>query len=165
MDAQMTSAEFDAEIARNRLLAECKQKGFARLATLGHFSGGIKLSKKKAAPDNTPEEFAQEASRLVNEGVMSISAAADKFGRNSADLRYYCNKFGLALGNKRKRRKTWDYDAMLPKIQRLINRKGLKLAHAAQKLECSTFIVTRIITAKGYKYDPKAIKIRKAKKS
>ena len=96
---------------------------------------------------------------------MSISAAANKFGRNSADLRYYCNKFGLVLGNKRKRRKTWDYDEMLPKIQRLINREGMKLAHAAQKLECSTFIVTRIIRAKGYKYDPKAIKIRKVKKS
>ena len=39
MDAQMTSAEFDSELARHRLLAECKAKGFARLATLGHFDG------------------------------------------------------------------------------------------------------------------------------
>ena len=160
MDAQITDEEWEAQRKRNKLLHDCKTKGFARLNELGHLNGGIKIKKDKAAPNYSPLEFAQLASKMVNEG-MSLTKACSQFGRESGDLRHYCKKFGIQLNRKQRE---WDYAATFPKLQRLVNRQGYRLKTAARKLNGSPALMMRVIESHGYKYDSKTVKIRKVKK-
>ncbi len=159
LDSQLTSAEFDAYRKRSKFLHDCKTKGFARLKKLGNLAGGIELSKTKSAPQHTPLEFATEAAALVN-GGMPITKACEKFGRNSGDLRYYCNKFGIKLDRANR---TWDHDAMFPKIRHLISRQGYRMKDAARKLDATPGVLAGILKTHGYEYDAKTIKIRKIK--
>lgn len=85
MESQMTSAEFDAAIQRNKILHDCKTKGFKHLSSLGHKLGGIsnKAKKKKMHQGKqfqTPKDDRIAKVRAVNklrrEGVIARSAAA-----------------------------------------------------------------------------------------
>ncbi len=157
LDAQMTSKEFDDAVARNKLLHDCKTKGFADLERLGL----IENVKRREKPNYTHLEFAQMGAKMVNEQGRSIKDVCDQFGRNNADLRHFCNKFGIAL---KKRQKRWDYDEAFPKIQRMVNRYGYRLGDVARKLDTSACVLLRILRSKGYKYNAQTIKIRKVKK-
>ena len=159
MDAQITSKEFDDAIARNKLLHDCKTKGFKELESLGL----IKQVEKKAAPNYSPLEFAQLASKMVNNG-MTITAATAEFGRNPGDLKYYCNKFGLEYKATLSKRQ-WDYDATYKRIYHFINRKGYRVKDVAKKLECSSKLIMDIIGSKGRRYNAKTIKIERVKQS
>jgi hypothetical protein len=161
LDSHITSAQFDAAVAHNRFLHDCKTKGFKRLQAIGRFGGGIELKEKTTAPEHTPLEFAQQAADMVNNHGASITKACEKFGRNPGDLRYYCNKFGVKLNRKMR---TWDYDATFPIILKLINSQGCRMKDASRKLECSPKLMLDILASKGYKYDAKTVKIRKIKK-
>ena len=161
MDAQITSKEFDESIARNKFLHECKTRGFKHLQSRGHLKGGIQLAEKKAAPNFSPLEFAQLASKMVNNG-MTITAATAEFGRNPGDLKYYCNKFGIEYRATLTKRQ-WDYDATYKRIYHFINRQGYRLKETAAKLDCSPKLITDILGSKGRKYNAKTIKIEKVK--
>lgn len=161
MDAQITDAEWEAQRQRNKLLHDCRTKGFARLAMLGQFKGGIKISAKKAARDHTPLEFATIGARLVNDENWTRTKVCKKFGRNVADLRYYCDKFGIDLDRNKR---TWDYDATYRRIYHFINREGFRMKDAASKIGCSPKVILDILKAKGRKYNAKTVKIEKIKK-
>lgn len=162
MDAQITDAEFDEAIARNKFLHECKTKGFKRLQSMGFLSGGIKLSESKPAPQHDPIDFARDGAERVNNGETIRSVCAE-YGRNAGDLRYFCSKFGIQIKPTRAKR-TWDYDKTYLKIRRMINGKGYRLKDVARKLECSTRLVVTVIESKGCKYNAKEIKIERIKK-
>ena len=162
MDSQITSKEFDEAIARNKFLHECKRKGFKQLQSLGHLSGGIKLSESKPAPAHDPIDFAKDGAERVNNGE-SIKTVCSEYGRNAGDLRYYCGKFGIYIKPTRARR-TWDYDKTYVKVRRLINGQGYRLKDVARKLGCSTRLVVTVIESKGCKYNAKEIKIERIKK-
>ncbi len=148
---------------QSKLLRDCKRYGFKRLESAGHLKGGIKLSKDKAAPDHTPLEFAQRASKMVNDG-MRISDAANEFSRNPSDLHYYCNKFGITLNSKFKR-KEWDHVATYRRIRRFLNERGYNIKDTAAKIKCSPKLITNIIAAQGRFYNVKTKKIERIKKS
>lgn len=148
---------------QSKFLRECKTKGFKLLESRGHLKGGIKQSVDKAAPEHTPLEFAQRASNMVNEG-MRISEAANKFGRSPGDLRYYCDKFGITLESKFKR-KEWDHDATYRRIRRFLNERGYNIKNTAAKIKCSPKLITNIIAAQGRFYNVKTKKIEKIIKS
>ena len=157
MDAQITDKEFDEQIAKNKLLHDCKTKGFKDLESMGL----IRQVTKKAAPNFSPLEFAQLASKMVNNG-MSITAASAEFGRNAGDLRHYCNKFGIEYKSRFTKRQ-WDYDKTYVKIRRLINEQGYRLKDAARKLDAAPALLMRIIKIKGRKYNAATIKIERIK--
>ena len=161
LDSQITDAEWEANRSRNKLLHDCKTKGFARLSRLGAFHGGIEISEKESAPEHTTLEFAKEAASLVNDQGWSIVRACEKFGRNPGDLRYYCDKFGVGLDRKMR---TWDHEAMFPKIRHLISRQGYRMKDAARELDATPGVLAGILKTHGYEYDAKTIKIRKIKK-
>lgn len=162
LDAQITDAAFKRGIERNKILHDCKTKGFKNLQSMGHLSGGIRLSKMKpAAPEHTPFEFAQKGSQMVREGK-SISQAAAAFGRNAGDLKYYCNKFGIHYESKFKK-KQWDYDATYRRIRRLMNQQGYNIKATSLKIKGSTKLVTNIIASKGRFYNVKTKKIERIK--
>ena len=148
---------------QSKLLRDCKRYGFKRLESAGHLKGGIKLSKDKAAPKHTPLEFAQRASKMVNDG-MRISEAANEFGRSPSDLRYYCNKFGITLNWKFKR-KEWDHVATYRRIRRFLNERGYNIKDTAAKIKCSPKLIKTIIAAQGRFYNVKNKKIERIKKS
>ena len=148
---------------QSKFLRECKTKGFKLLESRGHLKGGIKQSVDKAAPKHTPLEFAQLASKMVNDG-MRISEAANEFGRSPSDLRYYCNKFGITLNCKFKR-KEWDHVATYRRIRRFLNERGYNIKNTAAKIKCSPKLITTIIAAQGRFYNVKTKKIEKIKKS
>jgi len=157
MDAQITDKEFDEQIAKNKLLHDCKTKGFKDLEAMGL----IRQVAKKAAPNYSPLEFAQLASKMVNNG-MSVTAACAEFGRNAGDLRHYCNKFGIEYKSRFTKRQ-WDYDKTYVKIRRLINEKGYRLKDAARKLDAAPALLVRIIKTKGRKYNAATVKIERIK--
>ena len=162
LDAQITDAEFKRGIERNKILHDCKTKGFKNLQSMGHLSGGIRLSKMEpAAPEHTPLEFAQKGSQMVQEGK-SISQAAAAFGRNAGDLKYYCNKFGIHYESKFKK-KQWDYDATYRRIRRFMNERGYNIKDTALKIKGSTPLVTNILASKGRFYNVKTKKIERIK--
>lgn len=163
MDAQITDAEWEAQRKRNKLLHDCKTKGFDRLKKLGQFSGGIELSKNRSAAQHLPIEFATLGAKMVNEDGRTIKSVCDEFGREHADLRYYCNKFGIELEAKRSKRRSWDYDATYTKIRRMVNEHGYRLSDVGKKLDASPALLMKIIKTKGRIYDAKKIKIRKQK--
>jgi len=161
MDAQLTSAEFDAAIARNKLLYDCKKKGFKHLESIGHHCGGINQAKNKSKPNCSPLEFAKLATRLIQDG-MSLKEATERFGRNAGDLKYYCRKFGIEYKPKFKK-KQWDYEKTYLKIRILINEKGYRLKDVAKKLDTSPKLITNIIKSKGRRYNAKKIKVERIK--
>jgi len=84
MESQITSAEFDASIKRNKLLHDCKTKGFKHLMKLGHDFGGISkdaANKKMHAGKQfqTPKDERLAKVRAINklrrEGANARSAA------------------------------------------------------------------------------------------
>ena len=101
LDSQITDAEWERNRSRHKLLHDCKTKGFARLAVLGRFKGGISI-KKTAVRNRTHREFAEQAAELVNDEGYSLTKASDLFGRNPGDLRYHCRQFGIELRKIRK---------------------------------------------------------------
>jgi len=84
MEAQMTSEEFDASIKRNKLLHDCKTKGFKHLMKLGYDFGGISKraankkmhsGRKFKMPKDERIAKVRAINKLRREGVMAISAA------------------------------------------------------------------------------------------
>ena len=54
MDSQITEEEFDRGIERNKLLHDCKTKGFKHLQKLGPLDGGVGI---KVKPESHPHEW------------------------------------------------------------------------------------------------------------
>jgi hypothetical protein len=159
MEAQMTSAEFDAAIARNKLLHDCETKGFKHLKSMGANFGGITLKKRKSSLGMSGSEFAAMGAKLVNSGKSTITEWAEKCGRNAGDLRYYCDKYGIELARKRGTYRRCDYETVFPSAKKLINDDGMTLKHAAEALSTSTCRLRYAFKAKGYAYDAKARKV------
>ena len=159
LDAQTTDAEWERNRKHAKLLHDCKTKGFDRLKT----SGLITFPETKKAVTVSPEVFAKEASDLVKNEGWSLKAACEKYGRNDGDLRYYCRKFDIPLERKMEKRRTWDYVKVLAQAKRYINQQGFRMSEMAKRLDCSPALITDALKAHGYKYDAKAVKIRKVK--
>ena len=159
LDAQITDAEWERNRKQAKLLHDCKAKGFGRLKA----SGLITFPETNRAVTVSPEVFAKEASDLVKNEGWSLKAACEKYGRNDGDLRYYCRKFDIPLERKMEKRRTWDYVKVLAQAKRYINEKGFRMSEMAKKLNCSPSLICDVLKTHGYKYDAKAIKIRKVK--
>jgi hypothetical protein len=162
MDAQITDKEFDESVARNKLLHDCKTKGFKRLQSLGPYAGGVGIKPKPKVVRVEAYEFANMGAKLVNEGKITISAWAEQCGRNPGDLRYYCNKFGIELNRKMNTER--DHDKIYVKARQMINRDGRRLKYVAERCGCSTTLLTTIFKNRGRVYNPKTVKIEKGNK-
>lgn len=158
MESQISSQEFDDAVAKNKLLHDCKQKGFSKLLSLGHQSGGISKMKRKRVVLLSDIEFATMGAAEVNAGKTSIGGFAKAHGRNPSDLRYYCEKFGIDLVRKKKR-DTLDHDKLYAKARQLINVDGLKLATAVKKCGCSVTLMRKIFTARKRVYNKRTNKL------
>ena len=164
MDAHITDKEFDKGIARNKLLHECKTKGFKRLERLGRFNGGFKKPVADTRP--TPEaqsEIAMKATELINEGGLTLAEVSRQMNCSAGSITYYCNKFGIRLGEVK--RKVWDHAEVCAFARRRVNRRGYRLSEVARKLGATPPLVINALKSQGYKYDAQLIKIRKVKKS
>ncbi len=155
----MTEEEFDAAVRRNKLLHDCKTKGFRRLQTLGPHAGGIGIKPKKKTIRMDAFEFATMGAKLVNSGQSSIQAWADQAGRNPGDLRYYCNKFGIELVYKIPRH--IDRDKVYLKLRQAINRDGRRMKDAAKRAGVSPTFVRTLLKERGRVYNPTTVKIEK----
>jgi len=160
MDAQMTDEEFDAAIARNKLLHDCKTKGFRRLQTLGPHAGGVGIKPKAQIVRVDAFEFANMGAKLVNEGKTTITAWANQCGRNPGDLRYYCDKFGIEL--VRKMNPDIDHDKIYEKARRLINSNGIRMNPTALRCGVSVTFLRTLFHSRGRVYNQKTIKLEKA---
>ena len=163
MTPHLSDKQMREWLDQSKFLRECKTKGFKFLESKGHFKGGITQSVDLAAPEHTPLEFAQRASKMVNDG-MRISEATAVFGRSPGDLRYYCDKFDIQFESKFKR-KEWDYNATYKRISRYMNTVGLNIKQTSIKLGCSPKLVTNILASKGRFYNIKTNKIERITKS
>ena len=159
MEAQMTSAEFDGIIKRNKLLHDCKNKGFKHLKAMGANFGGITLKKRKSSLGMSGYEFAMMGAKLVNSGKSTITEWAEKCGRNAGDLRYYCDKYKIELVRKHGSYRRCDYETIFPAAKKLINEEGMTLKYAAEALSASTCRLRYAFKAKGHAYDAKARKV------
>ena len=162
MDAQITDKQFDAAVARNKLLHDCKTKGFKRLKSLGRFAGGIEVKEPPKTIQMDPFEFASMGAKLVNEGKMSIKSWAEQCGRNAWHLRYYCDKYGIEL--KRKAIPADERERIYVKARQLINRYGNRLNVTAQRCGVSATFLHDIFRSKGRVYNAKTIRIERIKK-
>ena len=163
MTPHLSAKQMREWLDQSKFLRECKTKGFKLLESRGHLKGGIKQSVQKSAPKHTPLEFAQLASKMVNDG-MRISKATAAFGRSPGDLRYYCDKFDIQCDPKFKR-KEWDYNATYKRIQRHMNVRGLNIKQTSIKIGCSPKLITNILASKGRFYNIKTKKIERITKS
>ena len=162
LEAQMTSAEFDAAVRRNKLLHDCKTKGFKRLQTLGPHAGGVGIKPKQKTVRMDAFEFATMGAKLVNSGQSSIQAWADQAGRNPGDLRYYCNKFGIELVYKSP--PNINRDKVYLKLRQAVNRDGRRLKDAARRAGVSPTFVRTLLKERGRFYNAKTVKIERIKK-
>ena len=162
MDAQITDKEFNEGIARNKILHDCKTKGFPDLERRGLIRKPAKKEVKVITLSN--EDFATMGAAAVNAGKTSIAAFCRQHGRNNADLRYYCDKFGIDLVRKIKRENKHDHGKIYRAARRLINQQGYRLSNAAKKLKVSpTFIIT-VLRENKCTYNAKTVKVEKVKK-
>ncbi len=162
LEMHLSSAEFDAAVARNKLLHDCKTKGFKRLQALGWHAGGVDIKEKPKVVRMDPYEFATMGANLVNARKITIAAWADQCGRNPGDLRYYCNKFGIEL--VRKTIATDEREKIYVKARQMINRYGNRLNVAAQRCGVSATFLHDLFKSKGRVYNSKTIKIERIKK-
>ena len=157
----MTEEEFDAAVRRNKLLHDCKVKGFKHLERLGVLAGGVKQKKKPKTVRMDAFEFATMGAKLVNSGQSSIQKWADQAGRNPGDLRYYCNKFGIELVYKIPRH--IDRDKVYLKLRQAINRDGRRMKDAAKRAGVSPTFVRTLLKERGRFYNATTVKIEKVK--
>ena len=162
MDAQVSDKEFDESVKRNRLLHECKTKGFSHLEALGSKFGGISKPKDDEPKIRVSDfEFANMGAQMVNSGKMTISEWTSQCGRGCGDLRYYCDKYEIYL--VRKRNTPVDRKDIYQKARRMINQSGYRLEKTARRLQCSRTLLRNILKEHGKVYNPKAIKLEKIK--
>ena len=161
MDAQMTSEEFDAAVARNKLLHDCKTKGFKHLQKLGPLDGGVGLKKKPDVIRMNGYDFARVGAKLINEGQTTKAEWARKCGRNAGDLRYYCDKYGIEL--VRKLNQPIDHEKVYIKARQMINRDGRRMKDTAYRCGVSTTFLRNLFQSKGRAYNATTIKVEKVK--
>ena len=162
MDAQITDKEFDRGIERNKLLHDCKTKGFKHLQKLGPLDGGVGIKVKPEVIRMNGYDFARVGAKLVNEGNVTITKWAEQCGRNPGDLRYYCDKYGIEL--VRKLNPNIDHEKIYIQARQMINRDGRRMKDAARRCGVSVTFLRNLFESKRRVYNPKTIKVEKAKK-
>jgi len=173
MDAQMTDAEFDAEVARSRFLHECKTKGFKRLEGLSSLGGGIthgigfgeviKDVREQVGPkfnDDNRKEVAQRVADRVKAGE-PIGAVCKDIGVDQMSARKWAEKFAIDIPRlKSKPLRISEYKRR--QMIKMVNEDGYRLSDVAKKFGMTLNQMSHRIRAWGYKYDQQKIKLTKS---
>lgn len=159
LESSMSDAEFDRCVENHKLLYDCKTKGFKNLEIAGliqHPSTSERFGKDESA------EIAEQASRLVNDGKMTVASAAKEIGVSTGVLRYHVRKNEAGMSPKRGRPTDVD-PKKADKAIKLINNKGYRYSEACRMLGISRVILRTLLTNRGMRYDAKLIRVEAVK--
>ena len=159
LDAQLTYRDWDKSRKESNLRRDCRIKGFPMLRKLGLIAADATKSDTRTKDER--RSIAAMGSVLVNEG-MHASKAAKQCGVGIVTLKNYCKAFGFELDSEMKRRER-DTFPMCRQAIKLVNVDGLRISHAAEKLNTTGRHLTNSLQRMGFSYDARAIKINPIK--
>ena len=96
LEAHHNDKEFDAMIARNKFLRECKAKGFDRMKRLGLISNDNTTRRGIRFTDDQKKEFASRAHQLRNEGLTYKEIQAELSNISEKSIREWMKKYDVS---------------------------------------------------------------------
>jgi hypothetical protein len=96
LEAHHNDKEFDAMIARNKFLSECKAKGFDRMKRLGLISNDNTTRRGIRFTDEQKKEFASRAHQLRNEGLTYKEIQAELSNISEKSIREWMKKYDVS---------------------------------------------------------------------
>jgi DNA-binding transcriptional regulator YhcF (GntR family) len=96
LEAHHNDEEFDAMIARNKFLSECKAKGFDRMKRLGLISNDRTTKRGIRFTEDQKKEFASRAYQLRQQGLTYKSIQAELGGITEKSIRDWIKKYDVS---------------------------------------------------------------------
>ena len=96
LEAHHKDDEFDAMIAKNKFLSECKAKGFDRMKRLGLISSDRETNRGIRFNDNQKKEFAGRAYELRKQGLSYQQIRAELGGIAEKSIRDWMKKYDVS---------------------------------------------------------------------
>ena len=96
LEAHHKDEEFDAMIAKNKFLSECKAKGFDRMKRMGLISNDKETKRGIRFSDDEKKEFASRAYQLRQEGLSYQQVRAELGGIAEKSIRDWIKKYDVS---------------------------------------------------------------------
>jgi len=97
LEAHHNDEEFEAMIARNKFLSECKAKGFKQMKRLGLISNEKKARQpRRYFTDDQKKEFANRAHQLRNEGLTYKSIQSELGNITEISIRKWMKDYDVS---------------------------------------------------------------------
>jgi hypothetical protein len=157
LQKHQTEAEFDAMIARNKLLAECKSKGFERMKKLGIIASNDKQKRNTGAryTSEQKKEMAHKAAEMIKKGMKMDAIRAALGNISYKSISDWMKKEGIKLDPKRSTK------VNVAKAVKMISEKDMTINQVADRMKCTTCAIKRRLAEIGYKYSHKTHKLIK----
>jgi hypothetical protein len=96
LEAHHSDEEFEAMIAKNKFLSECKAKGFDRMKRLGLISDEKTTRRGIRFSEDQKKEFASKAYQLRQQGLTYKSIQAELGGIAEKSIRDWIKKYDVS---------------------------------------------------------------------
>jgi hypothetical protein len=96
LEAHHSDEEFDAMLAKNKFLSECKAKGFDRMKRMGLISNDKETKRGIRFSDDEKKEFASRAYQLRQEGLSYQQVRAELGGIAEKSIRDWMKKYDVS---------------------------------------------------------------------
>lgn len=96
LEAHHNDEEFDAMIARNKFLSECKAKGFDRMKRLGLISNDRTTKRGIRFTDYQKKEVASRAYQLRKQGLSYQQVRAELGGISETSIRKWMQEYDIS---------------------------------------------------------------------
>ena len=96
LEAHHNDKEFDAMIARNKFLSECKAKGFDRMKRMGFISNDKETKRGIRFSDDEKKEFASRAYQLRKRGLSYQQVRAELGGIAETSIRKWMQEYDIS---------------------------------------------------------------------
>ena len=96
LQAHHSDEEFEAMIAKNKLLSECKAKGFDRMKRLGLISNAKSTKRGIRFSEDQKKEFASRAYQLRQQGLTYKSIQDELGGITEKSIRKWMKKYDVS---------------------------------------------------------------------
>ena len=97
LESHHSDEEFEAMIAKNKFLSECKAKGFDRLKRLGLISNAKKARQPRLRfTEDQRREFASKAYQLRKQGLTYKSIQSELGGVAEKSIREWMKKYDVS---------------------------------------------------------------------
>jgi hypothetical protein len=96
LEAHHSDEEFEAMIAKNKFLSECKAKGFDRMKRLGLISDEKTTRRGIRFSEDQKKEFASKAYQLRQQGLTYKSIQSELGGIAEKSIRDWMKKYDVS---------------------------------------------------------------------